>query len=54
MEVCNVNPVCGPSILKMSALNVGAAIDKMKQSKSAGLTGVVAEMAKAADEAGCG
>ena len=27
--------MCGSSILKISALDVGAAIDKMKQSKSA-------------------
>ena len=37
---------------KISVLEVGVAIGKMKQDKSAGLTGVVAEMLKAAGETG--
>ena len=47
----NVSPVCGPSE-RISALKVGAAISKMKQGKSVGLTGVVSEMLKAACETG--
>ena len=45
----NVSPMCGPSE-RISALEVGVAIGKMKQGKSAGPTGVVAEMLKAAGE----
>ena len=45
----NVSPVCGPSE-RNSALEVGVAFGKMKQGKSAGPTGVVAEMLKAAEE----
>ena len=37
---------------RISALEVGVAIGKMKQGKSAGPTGVVAEMLKAAGETG--
>ena len=47
----NVSPVCGPSE-RISALEVGVAIEKMKQGKSAGPTGVVAEMLKAAGKTG--
>jgi hypothetical protein len=47
----HVSPVWGPSE-RISALEVGAAIGKMEQSKSAGPTGVVAEMFKAAGETG--
>ena len=47
----NVSPVCGPS-KRISALEVGVAIGKMKQGKSAGPTGVVAEMLKGAGETG--
>ena len=47
----NVSPVCGPCE-RISALEVGVAIGKMKQGKSAGPTGVVAEMLKAAGETG--
>ena len=44
--------VCGPTE-RISALEVGAAaIGKMKQGKLAGLTGVVAEILKAAGETG--
>ena len=39
----SVSPVCGPSE-RISALEVGVAIGKMKQGKSARPTGVVAEM----------
>ena len=42
----NVSPVCGPSE-RISALEVGMAIGKMKQGKSASPTGAVAEMLKA-------
>ena len=47
----NVSPVCRPSE-RISALEVDAAIGKMKQIKSAGPTGVVSEMLKAAGETG--
>ena len=47
----NVSPVYGPSE-RISALEVGLAIGKMKQGKSAGPMGVVAEMLKAAGETG--
>ena len=47
----NVSPVCRPSE-RISALEVGVAIGKMQQGKSAGPTGVVAEMLKAAGETG--
>ena len=47
----NVSPVCGPCE-RISALEVGVAIGKMKQGKSAGPTEVVAEMLKAAGETG--
>ena len=47
----NVNPVCGPSD-RISALEVGAVIQRKKQGKSAGHTGVVAEILKAAGETG--
>ena len=47
----NVSPVCGPSE-RISALEVGVAIGKMKQGKSVGPMGVVAEMLKAAGETG--
>ena len=47
----NVSPVCGPSE-RNSALEVDAAIGKMKQDRSAGPTGVVSEMLKAACETG--
>ena len=47
----NVSPVCGPSE-RISALEVGVAIGKMKQGKSAGPTGVAAKMLKAAGETG--
>ena len=47
----NVSPVCGPCG-RISALEVGVAIKNMKQGKSAGPTGVVAEMLKAAGEIG--
>ena len=47
----NVSPVCGPSE-RISALEVDAAIGKMKQGKSGGSTGVVSEMLKAAGETG--
>ena len=50
-SLTNVSPVFGPSE-KISVLEVGVAIGKMKQDKSAGLTGVVAEMLKAAGETG--
>ena len=50
-DLTNVSPVCGPSE-RISALEVGAIIGKMKQGKSAGPTGVVAEMLKAASETG--
>ena len=46
-----VSPVCGPSE-RITAVEVGAAIEKMKQGKSAGPKGVVAEMLKAAGETG--
>ena len=45
----NVSPVRGPSE-RISALEVDAAIGKMKQGKSGGPTGVVLEMLKAAGE----
>ena len=45
----NVNAVCGPCE-RITALEVGVAIGKMKQGKSAGPAGVVAEMLKAAGE----
>ena len=45
----NVSPVCGPCD-RISALEVGVAIGKMKHGKSAGPTRVVAEMLKAADD----
>ena len=41
----NVSSVCGPHE-RISALEVDAAIGKMKQGKSAGPTGVVSEMLK--------
>ena len=44
-----MSPVCGPS-KKISALEMGIAIEKMKQSKLASLTGVVAELPKFAGE----
>ena len=44
----NVSPVCGPNE-RISALEVDVAIGKMKQGKSTGSTGVVAEMLQ-----GCG
>ena len=47
----NVSPVCGPSE-RILALEVDAAIGKMKQGKSGGPTGVVSEMLKAAGETG--
>ena len=47
----NVSPVCGPSE-RVSALEVDAAIDKMKQGKSGGPTGVMSEMLKATGETG--
>ena len=47
----NVSPVCGGSE-KISALEVGVAIGKMRQGKSAGPTGVGVEMLKAAGETG--
>ena len=47
----NVSPLCGPSE-RISALEVGVAIRKMKQGKSASPTGVVAEMLKTAGETG--
>ena len=47
----NVDPVCGPSE-RISALEVDAAIGKMKQGKSGGPTGVVSEMLKAVGETG--
>ena len=50
-SLTNVSPVCGPSE-RISALEVGVAIGKMKQGKSAGPTGVMAEMLKAAGETG--
>ena len=46
-----VSRVCGP-IERISALEVGVAIEKMKQGKSAGPLGVAAEMLKAAGETG--
>ena len=48
-DLTNVSPVCGPSE-RISALEVDAAIGKMKQGKSGGPTGVVSEMLKAAGE----
>ena len=48
-DLTNVSPVCGSSE-RISALEVGVAIFKMKQGKSAGPMGVVAEMLKAAGE----
>ena len=36
-SLTNVSPVCGPSE-RISALEVGVAIEKMKQGKSVGLT----------------
>ena len=47
----NVSPVCGPSP-RISTLKEVATIDKMKQGKSSGPTGVVSEMLKAAGETG--
>ena len=47
----NVSPVCGPSE-RISALEVDAAVGKMKQGKSCGPTGVVSEMLGAAGETG--
>ena len=47
----NVSPVCGSSE-RISALEVGLVIGKIKQGKSAGPTGVVAEMLKAAGKTG--
>ena len=47
----NISPVCGPCE-RISALEVGVAIGKMKQGKSAGPTEVVAEMLKAEGETG--
>ena len=47
----NVSPVLGPSE-RISALEDSVAIEKMKQGKSAGPTGVVAEMLKAAGKTG--
>ena len=47
----NVSPVCGSSE-RISAVEVDEAIGKMKQGKSAGPTGVVAEMLKAAGKTG--
>ena len=44
-----VSPVCGPNE-RNSALEVNVAIGKMKQDRSAGPTGVVSEMLKAAGE----
>ena len=49
----NVIPVCGPRG-RISALEVKAAIGKMKQGKSGGPTGVVSVMLKAAGETGTG
>ena len=46
-----VSLVCGPSE-RISTLEVDAAIGKMKQGKSGGPTGVVAEILKAAGETG--
>ena len=50
-SLTNVSPVCGPSE-RISASEVDAAIGKMKQDMSAGPTGVVSEMLKAAGETG--
>ena len=50
-RLTNVSPVCGSSE-RISALEVGVAIGKMKQGKSTGPKGVVAEMLKAAGETG--
>ena len=50
-SLTHVGPVCGPSE-KISASKVGVAIGKMRQGKSAGPTGVVAKMLKAAGETG--
>ena len=47
----HVNPVCGPSE-KISTLEVSNAIHKMKRSKAAGPSGVVADMLKAAGAVG--
>ena len=47
----NASPMCGSSE-RISALAVGASIGKMKQGKSAGPTGVVAEMLKSAGGTG--
>ena len=47
----NVSPMCGLSE-RISALEVDAAIGKMKQGKSGGPIGVVSEMLKAAGETG--
>ena len=47
----NVSPVCGPCG-SISALEVVVAIGKTKQGKSAGPTGIVAEMLKAVGETG--
>ena len=47
----NVNPLCWPSE-RNSALEVDAAIRKMKQDKSAGPTRIVSEMLKANGETG--
>ena len=51
ISLTNVSPVCGGSE-KISALEMGVAIGKMRQGKSVGPTGVVAEMLKAAGETG--
>ena len=50
-SLTSVSPMCGPNE-KFSALEVGVEIGKMRQGKSAGPTGVVAEMLKAAGETG--
>ena len=50
--VGTVSPVCGPSEERISALEVDAAIGKMKQGKSGDPTGVMSEMPKAAGETG--
>ena len=47
----NVSPMCGPSE-RSSALEVAAAIGKMKQDRSVGSTRIVSEMLNAAGETG--
>ena len=50
-EMTNVSTVCGPSD-RISTLEVGVAIGKMKQGMSTGPTEVVAEMLQAAGVTG--